>query len=185
MIELFDWYAQIFTKENLELFNVTHIPSILTAGAVVIAPLTYVIKRWLTNKAEKKTISESLYVELQDSIQSLKGAAKRQVMEIEVEGETMYYTLASLHYDMYDSLIFSGKIQLLDKTIQQEIQDVFRIIKEHQDYLRYTFLLRDQSKIHNADIDKITDSYYAMIAEDELKIEQLIPKIMKKLKENF
>ena len=185
MIELFDWYAQVFAKENLELFNLTHVPSIITAIAVVIAPLSYVIKRWHTNKTEKKAISKSLYVELQDAIQTLNGAEKRQVMEIDVKGERMYYTLAFLHYDMYDSLIFSGKIQLLNNTMQQEIQDVFRMIKKHQEYLHHVILLADQSKIHDANIDKTTDLYYERIARHELEIELLAPKIMKKLKENF
>ena len=51
LIELFDWYVQVFAKENLELLNWT---SVLTAGVVVSAPLSYVIKRWHTNKTEKK-----------------------------------------------------------------------------------------------------------------------------------
>ena len=185
MIELFDWYAQIFTKENLELFNVTHVPSILTASAVVIAPLTYVIKRWLTNKAEKKTISKSLYTELHDAMQTLNGTVKRQVMEIDVKGKKMYYTLAFLHYDMYDSLIFSGKIQLLDDITQQEIQNVFRTIKKHQEYFQRTLLLRDQAKIHDIDVDKITNPYYELMAKYEVKMEQSIPKIMKKIKKNL
>ena len=67
LIELFDWYVQVFAKENLELLNWT---SVLTAGVVVIAPLSYVIKRWHTNKTEKKTISKSLHAELRDAMQT-------------------------------------------------------------------------------------------------------------------
>ena len=106
-------------------------------------------------------------------------------MEIDVNGKKMYYTLAVIHYDMYDSLIFSGKIQLLDNAMQQEIQNVFRMIKEHQEHIHHILLLTDQSKIHNTDIVKITNPYYELIAKYELTMEQLIPKIMKKLKENF
>ena len=182
LIELFDWYVQVFAKENLELLNWT---SVLTAGVVVIAPLSYVIKRWHTNKTEKKTISKSLHAELRDAMQTLNGTVKRQVMEIDVNGKKMYYTLAVIHYDMYDSLIFSGKIQLLDNAMQQEIQNVFRMIKEHQEHIHHILLLTDQSKIHNTDIVKITNPYYELIAKYELTMEQLIPKIMKKLKENF
>ena len=182
MFEPFDWYVQIFAGENLELLNWT---SVLTAGAVVIAPLSHVIKRWHTNKTERKTISKSLHAELQDAMHVLDGTAKRQVMEINVKGKRMYYTLTAIHHDMYDSLIFSGKIQLLDIITQQKLQNVFRMIKKHQEYLHHTLLLRDQSKIHNADIDEITNSYYKAIGKHELKIERLIPKIMRELKDNF
>ena len=182
MFEFFDWYVYIFARENLELLDWT---SILTAGAVVIAPLSYVIKRWHTNKTERKTISKSLCTELQNVMHVLDGTIKRQVMEVDVKDKKMYYTLAGMHYDMYDSLIFSGKIQLLDDVMQQKLQDVFRMIKKRQEYLHHILLLRDQSKIHNADIDEIADPYYEPLANHESKIGQLIPKIMKEIKGNF
>ena len=159
--------------------------SVLTAGAVVIAPLSYVIKRWHTGRVERKTISKSLYIELQNALRVLDGTVKRQVMEIDVKGDKIHYTLAFIHHDMYDSLIFSGKIQLLDGATQQEIQNAFRMIKKHQEYLQYVSRLNDQSKMQNVNADKTAILYYEVIAKYELEIERVIPEIMKKLKENF
>ena len=126
-----------------------------------------------------------MYAELQDALQALDGTVKSQVMEIDVKGKKTYYTLAFIHYDMYDSLIFSGKIQLLDIAMQQEIQNVFRKIKKHQEYLQYVSQLRDRSKMQDVNIDETAAPYYKLIASYESEIERLVPKIMGELRGNF
>ena len=177
-----DWAASTFAVENHIL---TNIASVLTAGALIITPLTYVIKKWWTNKTDKEEVSQSLYAELKNGLEALNGTVKRQVMEIEIKDVKKYYTLTFMNYDMYDSSIFSGKIQTLNHDLQQEIQDIFRRIKGHQEYLKYTAQLRDGAKLQKTDINETTNPYYELIANYESELEDLIPKAMKKLEKNF
>lgn len=179
---LADWTTATFTVEN---HTLTNIASALTAGVLIIAPLTYVIKRRWTNNTERKDISKSLYEELKNGMEALDGTAKRQVMEIKIKDVKRYYTLTFMNYDMYDSLIFSGKIQILNHDLQQKIQDIFRRIKGHQEYLKYTARLRDNAKLQNINMDETTTPYYELIANYESELEDLIPKVMKELEKNF
>ena len=159
--------------------------AIFTIGIIIIAPLTFLIKRWFNRRAERADVSKSLHGELKDALDALDGTSKRQVMEIEIDGTKMYYTLTFMNYDMYDSLIFSGKIQALNHDLQQKIQDIFRRIKGHQQYLKYTAQLRDNGVLHGINLDKTTNPYYALIAHYESELEALIPEAMEELEKNF
>jgi len=177
-----DWIVTSLNMENIALINLT---SIITAGAVVGAPLVYVIKRWLTTNTQRKEVSQSLHDELKNGLEALDGTSKRQVMKIQIKGLNKYYTLTFMNYDMYDSLINSGQIQALNHELQQEIQDIFRRIKGHKKYLEETFHLRNVASINKTNVDDITNGYYSAIADYETELEDLIPKAMKKLEKNF
>ncbi len=43
-----------------------------------------------------------------------------------------------LNHDFYDSLIFSGQINFLEPSLQQQVQDTFKRIKKHNEYLEIT-----------------------------------------------
>ena len=179
---LVDWYTATLTMENAELTNWT---SIITAGAVVAAPLGYVIKRWWTSNTLRKEISHSLHEELKDCMEAIDENTRREVKEIIIEGEKKYYTLTFMNHDMYDSLIFSGKIQAVNIHLQQKIQDIFRKIKLHHQYLEYVTKLRDDAKLNDVDIDETTLPYYGMLADYELEVLESIPTVMKELEKNF
>lgn len=163
----------------------SNLASLFTVGVIIIAPITFVVKRWLNKKTERAEVSKSLHEELKDALEALDGTVGRQVMEIEVDGIKKYYTLTFMNYDMYDSLIFSGKIQALNYDLQQKIQDVFRRIKGHKEYLKYTAQLRDNAKLYEKNMDETTNPYYALIANYESELEELIPEVMKELEKNF
>lgn len=177
-----DWYTATFTMGNVELTNWT---SIITAGAVVAAPLGYVIKRWWTQNTLRKEISNSLWNELEDCVNAIDDNTKRDQMEITIDGNKKRYTLTFMNYDMYDSLIFSGKIQAINIELQQDIQSIFRKIKLHRQYLEYVTNLRDTAKLNNVNIDDTSLPYYGMIADYESELLGLVPDIMKKLEKNF
>ncbi len=117
---------------------------------------------------------------------ALNGTAKRQVMEIEVDSVKKYYTMTFMNYDMYDSLIFSGEIQVLDYELQQKIQDIFRRIKNHKEYLKYTAELRDTAKLHDKNVDATTTPIYGHMTDIETELEEkLIPEAIRELEKNF
>jgi len=159
--------------------------AIFTIGIIIIAPLTFLIKRWFNRRAERADVSKSLHGELKDALDALDGTSKRQVMEIEIGGIKKYYTLAFMNYDMYDSLIFSGRIQSINHNLQQKIQDIFRRVKGHKEYLKLTMQLRDTAAINDKDITNITDPYYCLIADYESELEEMIPPVMEELEKNF
>ena len=116
-----------------------------------------------------------------DAMKALDGTIKRTVMEIEIGTKKRYYTLTFMNHDMYDSLIFSGKIHALDIHLQQSVQDIYRRIKGHQEYLKYTAQLLDSAKLQNIDIDETVRPYYKLVTDYEEELEDMIPRVMKKL----
>lgn len=166
-------------------YALSNLASLFTVAAIIIAPIAFFTKRWLNKKTERAEVSKSLHEELKDALEALDGTAGRQVMEIEVGGDKKYYTLTFMNYDMYDSLIFSGKIQALNHDLQQKIQDIFRRIKGHQEYFKYATQLSDNAKLAGKNMDKTTISYYELLATYETELEQLIPDVMKELEKNF
>ena len=179
---LVDWYTITFMSSNYELTNWT---SVITAGAVVTAPIAYVIKRWHTNNTLRKEISHSLYEELKDCMGAIDQNTKREVRKIIIDKEEKYYTLTFMNHDMYDSLIFSGKIQAINVHLQQKIQDIFRKIKLHHQYLEYVTKLRDDAKLNNVNIDETTLPYYGMLADYECELLESIPIVMEELEKKF
>jgi hypothetical protein len=176
------WLTSPFTGNEA----LNNLASLFTIGVIIITPLTYFTKRWIDNRSDRAEVSRSLHAELKDALDALDGTSKRQVMEIEINNVNKYYTLVFMNYDMYDSFIFSGQIKSLNHNLQQQIQDIFRQIKKHKEYLELTIRLNDMAVINNhKDIRKITDPYYNIIADYESELEEKIPKMMKELEKNF
>ena len=178
---LVDWFTSTFTGEN----TLNNLASLFTVGIIAIAPIIFIVKQRLHKRTERQETSKSLHEELRDALESLDGTKGRQVMKIKIGNVDKYYTLTFMNYDMYDSLIFSGQIQSINHDLQQKIQDIFRRIKGHQEYLKYTSQLRDNAKLNDKDMDETTTPYYSLIADYESELEELIPPIMKELEKNF
>ena len=176
-IQISEW-LEFFVNNNPLLVNIA---SLLTALAVVIAPLSYVIKISWSKRTEKTTISRTLCEELENAMKALDGRAKRKVMEIKIGEKKRYYTLTFMNYDIYDSLIFSGKIHTLDIRLQQSVQDIYRRIKGHQEYLKYAAQLMNSAKLQGINIDKTVLPYYRLVADYEEELDDMIPQVMKKL----
>ncbi len=176
-----DWLASTFTGN----YALNNLSALFTIGAIIIAPASFFIKRKIDFNAKRKKVSKSLHEELKDGLKALDGTSKRQVMEIEIDGEKKYYTLTFMNYDMYDSLIASGEIQSLNSDLQQDIQDIFRRIKGHREYLKEVLRLGDMILLSGKSSDSITNGYYSLIADYETELEEMIPKALRQLKENF
>lgn len=51
----------------------------------------------------------------------------------------------SLNHNFYDSLIYSGKINFLDPSLQQPVQDIFKRIKMHNKYVDATLEMAERN----------------------------------------
>lgn len=86
-----------------------------------------------------------------------------------------------LNHDVYDSLVNSGKINFLRYKLQQQVQNIFKMIKQHNYYLQIT------ANIWNRGGNKVVDlcPYYETMVMYEQDLLQQIPDILQKLKGEF
>ena len=87
-----------------------------------------------------------------------------------------------MNHDFYDSLIFSGKINFLRPELQQQVQNIFHQIKTHNEYVDQVLKMSDETL---GEIPEKSHKYYAWMDENEVKLLKDIPKVLKKLEEDF
>ena len=114
----------------------------LNKAIIAVIDLSLSYRKFLHGKnAEKQRASENLYTELKDVSEVLDDKKyPNSVLHVKIEKndgsvETLYFMNWSLNHDFYDSLIFSGQINFLEPKIQQAIQNLFKMIKIHNEYL--------------------------------------------------
>lgn len=111
-----------------------------TASAVTIvlfvaSPSAYVVKVFWNRSDEKKRASWDAYRELGNARDGLdrekyESSVVRFVTRM---GEEAYFMRRKLNHGLYDSLVFTGKIALISRGLQQLIQDAYSLIKMHND----------------------------------------------------
>ena len=165
--------------------------SVVTILSLVGIPIAYFSNQDKKEKEQKQEkvdernlASRNLYGELRDALISLEGEKYPEyLLDVNIDNKTMTFTNRFLNHDMYDGLIFSGKISFLRYELQQKIQDIFKKIKHHNHYLRYISELQDKDESDT--IPKNTFRYYELLDKDEKSLLIEIPDIMKKLKAEF
>ncbi len=165
--------------------------SVVTILSLIGIPITYFLKQHTKEKEQKQQVtdernlaSRNLYGELHDALQAIYGKKYPQdLLDIFIKDTTLTFTNRFLNHDMYDALIFSGKISFLRYELQQKIQDVFKKIKHHNSYLKYILELQDRSE--GEEIPANTYRYYRLLDSDEKALLDEIPIVMKKLKDEF
>ena len=161
--------------------------SVVTILSVITIPIGYLLnqrnieqQRKEEENEERKLASRNLYGELQDSLISLdEQKFPEDLFDVKFGGKTMTFMNRFLNHDIYDALVFSGKIGFLKFESQQKIQDVFKKIKRHNYYLRYITEFEDKNNNENM------KRYYELLDKDERSLLDEIPNIMKKLKKEF
>ncbi len=166
--------------------------SVVTILSLIVIPAAYFSKLDKKEKEQKQQIinernlaSRNLYGELHDALIAIDGKKyPKDLLDVKINDEIiMTYTNRFLNHDMYDSLIFSGKISFLRYELQQKIQDIYKKIKHHNYYLRYI------AELHDLDITttipKNAVRYYELLDKDEKYLLKEIPFIIKKLKDEF
>ena len=158
--------------------TLSKITSIVTIISLVVAPLFFFVKRWYDKRSERKMVSKNLHGELQDALDALDDKLHPKdffTLKFSRDREIQYMN-RSLNHDVYDSLIFSGKINFLRHDLQQQIQDIFKRIKAHNKYIIKTgeMLVKDKG---NAQVYV----YYERLEYIEKILLESIPATMKKL----
>ena len=160
----------------------------MAAVATIITVLVSAYKHFKDKYNEKMRASQNLYFELGDTLRSLDyDKSPEDFGHVDVVGrpemKTLYFMSKSLNHDFYDSLIFSGRINFLDPDLQQPIQNIFKRIKMHNEFLAITKRMRDQ---HADDsVPKQAYQYYEWMNEHEVYLNRDIPDMMKKLQQHF
>ena len=99
------------------------------------------------------------------------------------EKKTVYFMNRILNHDFYDSLISSGKINFLEPDLQRLVQDIFKRIKTHNEFLTAAEHMWDQQ--HDDLPPKRAYRYYDWMDKNEVRLKKEIPDTLKKLKEHF
>ena len=155
--------------------------NIISLGAGI--PI-YLLKKRQDREDEKKYISRNLHAELKDALDCLDYEKYKECnCRIEFDENTatgknktkvISFINRNFNHDIYDSLIGSGKINFLDCELQQKIQDIFKRIKEHNYYLKYTNKLDDAT-------DAKYIPFFKWMEDSENELLRTIPDILKRL----
>lgn len=117
--------------------TVEEIAAVVTIASLTISPGVYFAKRWHSDKTEGERAATAVYMELADARDGLDPDRYRDLRVAELSDQTRAYFMSRLlNHDIYDSLVNSGKITFIAAGLQQDIQDVFQRIKDHNALLR-------------------------------------------------
>lgn len=160
----------------------------MAAVATIITVFVSAYKHFKDKDNEKMRASQNLYFELGDTLRSLDyDKFPDDFGHVDVEGgaekKTLYFMSKSLNHDFYDSLISSGRINFLEPDLQQPIQNIFKRIKMHNEFLAITKRMRDQHI--DGSVPKQAYQYYEWMDEHEVYLSREIPGMMKKLQQHF
>lgn len=177
-----EWLYVILIVED---FILSKTESIITIGSLGIAPAWYLWKRNKEQKAERKQASENIYRELEDTEESLDGDLYKEyaIQVKDSNGKEIYYMNRKLNNDFYDSLIYSGKINYLKPELQQQVQNIFSRIKDHNKFLELVRTMQDATPDNS--IPEKAFKYYEWLDLNEVILLKDIPLMKKKLKEEF
>lgn len=158
------------------------------AVATIITVFISAYKHFKDKDNEKMRASQNLYLELGDTLRSLDYDKSpedfgRVDLEDPAERRTMYFMSRSLNHDFYDSLISSGKINFLEPDLQQPIQNIFKRIKMHNEFLATTKRMQDQQA--DDSVPEQAYPYYEWMDEHEVYLSREIPPMMEKLRQHF
>ena len=176
-----DWADFQFTIYGL----LSAIGSVATASTVAIAIVKYVRSR----DNEKKRASRNLYLELDNILDGLDDKKYKddfynvRVSDRDGEDMTVYFMNRRLNHDFYDSLLYSGMINFLEPDIQQAIQDTFKRVKMHNEFLNIALEIMDQQS--NGKIPNRSFKYYIWMDKNEVRLKNDIPKIKERLRQSF
>ena len=157
------------------LLNIAAIVTIMSLG---ITPIFFFVKRWYDMDSERKMVSQNLYGELNNTLDALdyKLHPDNFFTILPPSGKKIQYMDRLLNHDVYDSLIYSGKINFLRHSLQQQIQDIFKHIKIHNYCLTKSVEIPVQDKTSTHVYD-----YYERLWNIEARLLRTMPSAMKKL----
>jgi len=166
--------------------------SVVTIMSLIGVPIAYFAKQNQKEKERKRNedeeryrASQNIYRELQDALEGLdRNLYRDDALSFRTkDNREIFFMNRNLNHDFYDSLVFSGKINFLRPELQQHIQNIFRQIKTHNEFLALARKMRDETP--DAVIPEKSYGYYEWMDENEQKLLEDIPKMQKKLTDDF
>ena len=146
-------------------------------------PPLYFARRWHESRAERRTVSQNIYLELEDTQNGLDTTKSEDlIVVIPDDGKEIYFMNRMFNHDFYDSLVFSGRINFVKPELQQHLQDVFHYIKDHDSYLQK---IRELENYDDGDNGTDLTRYYHMLGNTDNLLRGLIPELMCKLKKEY
>ena len=163
----------------------------ITAGSVVFAPLAWAVKRWLNGRRARADVSRGIRAELDDSRKALDGTDGRRYDErtiVDTDSSCpvpvrrkIRYVQAFLNCDAYDSFLHSGRLVMLDAKQVQDIQNIYQLIKHHNEYLKLLQPLFDREIETETSMPAVTGVYLGMLDRHDAELLEKIPRLMEKL----
>lgn len=155
--------------------------SLVTLFSLGIAPLWYLLRKELDRRSEITTISTGLYIELADARDGLNYDKHDDLKAVNLaDGTKIRFMNRMFNHDIYDSLIHSGRINAIKAEFQQQVQDVFQLIKDHNATLRS---IRD-FEVTNKD-SNVYAEYYKHLDRTDADLRIRIPALMGALKKAY
>lgn len=156
------------------------IASLATITAVAVP----VVRHFRHKGSEKIRVSKSLCLELEDAIAGLNPKKfpedfyNTNVKDPDGRERKAYFMARSLNHDFYDSLISSGKINLLDPPLQQSAQNIFKRIKMHNKYVDHVLEMAEHS---GNTVPAEAHKYCLWLEESEELLQKELPEILQSL----
>ena len=155
--------------------------SLVTLFTLGVAPLWYLLRKAMDRRDELATISSGLYLELADARDGLDVDKHGDLWVAKLaDGTHAYFMNRMFNHDMYDSLIHSGRINAVRAELQQQIQDVFQLIKDHNYSSRR---IRDLESAANG--GNVHPRHYLHLARTDLDLRRRIPTLIDVLKKEY
>lgn len=185
VIYLVAFVILLFFQETVPLIMIAAITTILSFTLI---PLMYFLGIRRTKADETIRASGNLYGELNDTLDVLQWRKNRElegnVAVLEVNCDRYVITNQFLNHDVYGSLVNSGKINFLKHRLQQQVQNIFRMIKMHNQYLQTIKHILIQDVDEETRIARWLPYYKISVDYEEDLLEQ-IPSILQNLKMEF
>ena len=154
--------------------------AVVTVFTLTLAPVVYFAKRLHSDKMKGRRASIGLYAELGDALNGLDPKKHSDLRVVDAQGKTVHFTSRMFNHDIYDSLVYSGEITFVDVEFQQDIQDVFQDIKEHN-----MVLIKIREMEESGAAFSLAWRFYQTLEETEQDLLANIPVVMSMLEERY
>lgn len=168
--------------------GIAELIGLVASIATIDAVLGSAIKYFRYKNAETDRASKNLYLELEDALKSLDADSflddvyNTKITDRDGSEKKVYFMARSLNHDFYDSLIHSGKINFLDPSLQQPIQDIFKRIKMHNQYVD---IVLGMAEDRDGLVPPKAYKYCVWMEDAEKRLQKELPKTLQSLQAHF
>lgn len=161
--------------------TVERIATVVTILSLTISPGLYFAKQRYSDKAEGERAATAVYMELGDAHDGLDPDRHRDLRVVTLPDQgKVYFMSRLLNHDIYDGLVNSGKITFIAAELQQDIQNVFQRIKDHNTLLRKVRKIQEAGGSHPYAIHL----YHSLGGSDDA-LRDSVPETMRKIEAEY